>query len=221
MTKKIFYIIAVVALILGFAAGIGYEIMTDKTEVAPEANDSVVHFDFSEQRIGTQIYDVPKTLTLDAQYVAMNFEGDPLFYEATIILDNVVSDTTGIQPRPIAIKTVFQVGPKCVMCTHGIAPVGQTPSVKYEVYNDFYLECMPIELPVKMTLSEMFEALDRTNIVRPESNVVVLRKPLMPPFKGPYYFLGTTKTGFISVNTENGWVNFVSMGFGKPLGEWP
>lgn len=175
--------------------------------------------------VGVQFYDLEKVLTLDAQYVAAKY-GPAKFYEATIILDQKINDVEG-EAHPIYIKTVFQAGYKAIFCEHPTTPAGTDFITNYQEFDDFYLECMEMELPIKMTINQAIERLNQANTTKPASNVLVLRKPLMPPFGGPYYIAGTTKTGFISVNTETGDVHVLdtakldTVKLGTPLGEWP
>lgn len=223
MTKKVVYIVAVVCLVVGFLASVIYEGIT-KSEVTPTPteNDTIQVRSFTEPIIGVNFYDFERTLTLDAQYVTMKY-GENVFYEATVMLSNKLNDESLTEnPKPIYIKTVFQAGPKCIMIEHDVTPAGKSSVTKYSEYNDFYMECMAMELPIKMTLDGMLNRLNEANIIKPESNIVVLRKPLAPPFDGPYYFLGTRRTGFVSVNTETGDVHSITLNkLGKPLGEWP
>lgn len=223
MKKKVVFIVAVACLLIGFIASMIYNGINN-SEVTPPApeNDSVQVKSFTEPIIGVNYYDFEKTLTLDAEYVTMHY-GENVFYEATVMLSEKLTDE-GLDnnPKPIYIKTVFQAGPKCIMVEHEVTPAGMSSKTTYSEYDDFYMECMPIELPVKMTLDDMLNRLKQTDIVKPASNIVVLRKPLAPPFDGPYYFLGTRRTGFISVNTETGDVHSITLNkVGKPLGEWP
>lgn len=168
-----------------------------KKDAKTDETTEVISYD--DKLVGVGFYDVEKTLELDAEYMAMHYDKASL-YEVQLFLDDTVDSTA--EASVVRMKTIFQSGEKCVMVTHPTFAVGQEPKTIYEVHNGWWMECMPIEIPVKMGVSEMVTRLNEANIVKPHSNVVVLRKPLMPPFDKTLYIVGTLKSGFVSVNVD-------------------
>ena len=69
-----------------------------------------------------------------------------------------------------------------------------------------YLECLPIPLPVKMTLEEAEEKLQKSKYAG-TWEIVVLRAPLGPVKLPPLYIFTVEEQGYIAVNTWTGMVS--------------
>lgn len=191
--KKILFMMC-----MALVASISF-ISCDKGKKDDTKSNNVEVVSYTDGLVGVGAYDVERTLQLDAEYVAMHY-GDASLYEVILTLNEPADSIE--EAYVVHMKTIFQAGDKCIMADHPTFAVGKEPSIKYEVHDGWWMECMPIELPVKLNVSDMVIALNESNIVKPHSRTVVLRKPLVPPFKGTYYIVGTMKTGFVSVDVD-------------------
>lgn len=85
-------------------------------------------------------------------------------------------------------------------------------NVEIDTLYGHWLECVAmVKDSLSMTLAEATECLFESNdpnVVIPESNIVVMRTPIYPPFPTkPYFFFGTTR-GYVMVNSADGKIVF-------------
>ncbi len=192
-TAKVFVGVVLAAILVFLTAFI-----TSKYVKSGETEEATVQVeDLTQPAANVQTYDLEKVLTLDAEYMAMNYGDDYVFYCSNIVMNNYIDADGDIQP--VVITNVYQVGDVCVQINHDI-----NGNTKYLIVHDYWMQCQAINIPVAMNFNKAIDAFRKSNIVKPHTNVLVLRHPLNPKIKNPWYIAGTNKTGYIRVDVETG-----------------
>ena len=131
-------------------------------------------------------YDFEATYTEDYNKVAKEY-GDSSFY--FYFAQAWLSEKVDEMDEKISVDsmmTLFQVGDTVITFYHG-------DSLRVDKQVGQWCECMPIDLDsVCIPLTTALEDLRGMEITKPSSNLVVLRRPLYPPFDTyPYYMFGS------------------------------
>ena len=123
------------------------------------------------------------------------------FLLASMVLNGNVDTLDVADMKIVECATVYQAEDSCYIFRRVLGE-----DVVKEVYNDRWMECMPMvtEEP-KLSVKDALEVIHETNTVLPASDLVALRRPLYPPFyEDPMYAFGSIMTGFVYVNANTG-----------------
>ena len=214
----------VVALAVMFTLCISSCDKCSKTE-APEVVDTVA----TTEVVTTGELIVENAISLDRQYMFVNYGGDYRWFETCIVLKDFLDEEC--DGTITGISNVFQVVDKSEdgksYDVHVILGAHTPDTTVYEVKNAFWIEDMPLEEEaIQVTFAEAFEKLMETNCPKPHSQHVVLRKQVAPLDVNPQYIFGNMNE-VVFVDAVTGEVNLKNpafpeeMGFKMPLGEWP
>lgn len=213
--KRFFYLFTLIAVLsMGIASCDGCkneknEKSADSTEVV--TNDSVMV--------------VENVVGMDRQYMFTNYGKDYRWYETCIVLKDFLdgeNDGTITGVSNIFQKVFEKEGGAdviVVMFTH----VGD--STQIDVKDAFWVEDRPMnDDAIKVTFKEAYEKVMATNLPKPHSRHIVLRKEVGPLDANPQYIFGNSEAQ-IYVDAVTGEVTDKNPAypaeFNMPLGEWP
>lgn len=123
--------------------------------------------------------------------IALSITPEAVLYEASA------------RPGVRIIETIYRGNDEWPSLTIGVSANGLDSVQKN---TEPYLECLPIPLPVKMTLEEAEEKLQQSKYAG-TWEIVVLRAPLGPVKLPPLYIFTVEEQGYIAVNTWTGMVS--------------
>ena len=131
------------------------------------------------------------------------------FYYAQGNLSETV-DTMDENVSVVYMETLFQVNDTVVRFIHPEGAYDNPDSVIIEKTNGYWCECMPIYLnTIKVNFTSILDTLRQMEIIKPSSEIVVLRRPLYPPFdEYPYYMFGSVadfyQNTFVILSAKDG-----------------
>lgn len=121
------------------------------------------------------------------------------FYYAQALLNKNINEISTSQDVELTeVEVLFQKD-SAHITRYIYTPDG---NVDKSTFDGTWLECMVINpAEVGATLSEAIDLIGAMDCIKPSSNIVVMRCPLVPPFNvHPYYIFGTADC-FISINS--------------------
>lgn len=156
---------------------------------------AIVAFCACERKAKIEVKDivVENTISTDRQYMFLNYGKDYRWYESCVVYDNYLDADTTITIA--GVSNVFQVAVKMDEQSYDtkVVAIAHTKDnsgidVKEHAFwvGDFSLN----EEEVKLTFSNAFDRLMETNLPKPHSKYVVLRKELGPINANPQYIFG-------------------------------
>ena len=217
--KKIFMMLAIAfCLSLGFMS---CESCKKEKDATPEENKSEV--------VVKGELNVEHVTAADKQYMFTNYGGDYRWFESCVLLQDFLDEEN--DGAIAGVSNVFQVvnedeGGKSadvfvVLASH------VPDSTAYEVKQGFWVEDYPLnDEAIKVTFKDAYDKVMATNMPKPHSRHVVLRKEVGPVDANPQYIFGNTQAQ-IYVDAVTGDVSETNPafpeaeGFKMPLGEWP
>lgn len=217
--KKIFMMLAIAfCLSLGFTS---CDSCKKEKDATPEENKSEV--------VVKGELNVEHVTAADKQYMFTNYGGDYRWFESCILLQDFLDEEN--DGTIAGVSNVFQVvnedeGGKSADVFVVLA--AHTPdSTAYEVKQGFWVEDYPLnDEAIKVTFRDAYDKVMATNMPKPHSRHVVLRKEVGPVDANPQYIFGNTQAQ-IYVDAVTGDVSETNPafpeaeGFKMPLGEWP
>lgn len=149
--------------------------------------DSIVRYDY-EQMCG------------NVNYGNSDITEAPVFYEAQAWFDTTL-DVENINPNIVKLVTVFQYKDTCTRIFHMLVNGTQVDSI--EKINDFWLEdCSTVPYNQVSLDSAIYIARETGNM--PNTDFVVMRRPLFPPFPTENYFIFGNMASSICVDAKDG-----------------
>lgn len=217
--KKIFMMLAIAfCLSLGFTS---CDSCKKEKDATPDENKSEV--------VVKAELNVEHVTAADKQYMFTNYGGDYRWFESCILLQDFLDEEN--DGTIAGVSNVFQVvnedeGGKSADVF--VVLVAHTPdSTAYEVKQGFWVEDYPLnDEAIKVTFRDAYDKVMATNMPKPHSRHVVLRKEVGPVDANPQYIFGNTQAQ-IYVDAVTGDVSETNPafpeaeGFKMPLGEWP
>lgn len=170
---------------------------------------------------------VENLISMDREYMYMNYGGDYRWYETCILLNDYLDEDC--DGSFVGVSNVFQsvirydstsFDPFVVMFAH----TQDTSTI--EIVDSFWIEDYPInDEPIQLTYCDAFNRVMESNYPKPHSKHVVLREEIGPNACNPQYIFGNL-TYQIYVDAVTGDVTDESPAFKgfdlqMPLGEWP
>ena len=170
---------------------------------------------------------VEHMIALDREAMFMNYADDYRWFETCVQLNDWLDEECDGSFN--LVTNVFQT----VVARD--AGSYDTRVIKYQHINGetredtidgFWIEDLPLEEEtIKVTFAEAFEKVMETNLPKPHTHQVVLRKEVGPNPCNPQWIFGNLRSQ-IYVDAVTGEVSNVSPAFnglniGTPLGEWP
>lgn len=170
---------------------------------------------------------VERTISMDKEYMYLNYGGDYRFYESCIKLVDFLDEECDGSVAGVA--NVFQAivyddGTSFDTEVVSIAHKGDAASA--ESKHGFWIEDDPIlDGDIVLTYQDAFQRIQEVNYPKPHSQNCIIRKPLGPKDCNAQYVFGNLReqlwvdavTG--EVRTSN--PAFEGFNMGTPLGEWP
>ena len=165
-------------------------------------------------------------ITADFEKMTADYQDNFCWFESTILLNNFLDEEN--DGKISEIVNVFQsvvekekgFDTEVVMFTHKDAVT------EVDVIHSFWVEDFPmVKDSIKVDFKQAFDNVMKTNMPKPHSRYVVLRKQIGPKPCNPQYIFGNSKQQ-IYVDAVTGDVSdknpvFDGSGFTMPLGEWP
>lgn len=144
----------------------------------------------------------PKTVvsfldTLKADYenvVAQHDSAVVMFYEAQCQLTANVSDRADVTLEEY--MDVIQCDSVVFTATRNVP----AQTVVYDSVNGYWMEDLVVNLDTICDITVAIEALYKSDMVLPESNLVTLRRPLYKEDYNPLYIFGSTNTKYVAVD---------------------
>lgn len=213
LMKKVFGFLAIFLLSLGIAAC---------TCSHNEAQEEVAPVEIVDS-LGVN---VEKTVSLDKEFMFLNYGSDYRWFETCILLDEFLDEecdgsVAGVSNVFQAIQTKDEaIDVYVVLSSHTLE------ASTIEVVHTFWVEDLPMnEELIKLTYKDAFDRVMATNYPKPHSQHVVLRKELGPKVSNPQYIFGNNSAQ-LYVDAVTGEVKdtnpvFEGLNLGTPLGEWP
>lgn len=134
---------------------------------------------------------VENVVSVDKEYMFLNYNGDYKWYETCIVLkDYLDEDNDGTVN---GVSNIFQVQREVgagmdvnvVMLTH----VGDTTDI--QIAHTFWVEDFPLNNEdIKVTFKEAYDTIMQVNLPKPHSRQIVLRKEVGPIVANPQYIFG-------------------------------
>ena len=184
--KKIFMMLAIAfCLSLGFTS---CDSCKKEKDATPEENKSEV--------VVKGELNVEHVTAADKQYMFTNYGGDYRWFESCILLQDFLDEEN--DGTIAGVSNVFQVvnedeGGKSADVFVVLA--AHTPdSTAYEVKQGFWVEDYPLnDEAIKVTFRDAYDKVMATNMPKPHSRHVVLRKEVGPVDANPQYIFGNTQ----------------------------
>lgn len=192
-----------------------------------KAENETVVVDTTEVVSQSPQLNVEQTVSLDRQYMYMNWSEDYRWFETCIVLQDFLDEEN--DGTITGISNVFQVVEESGngADVHVILASHTPDTTAYDVKHAFWVEDYPLnEEVITVTFEQAYEKLMATNCPKPHSKHVVLRKQVGPVDANPQYIFGNmNEVVFVDattgdVSTENPCFP-EEKGFKMPLGEWP
>lgn len=170
---------------------------------------------------------VENIVSVDREYMYLNYGGDYRWFETCILLKNFLDEENNGEIA--GISDVFQVisdeddrgaDVNVILISH--TENADTVDVKHAFWvGDSPLNAEAILIPFE----KAYELLQQVNLPKPHSRHCVLRKEVGPVDANPQYVFGNTQAQ-LYVDAVTGEVSeenpaFKGFGFKMPLGEWP
>lgn len=167
------------------------------------------------------------TISVDREYMFLNYGSDYRWYESQILLNNYLDEEN--DGSIAEITNVFQAivdhsedgqsfDTRVIMITH------RADSTEILVKDGFWIEDYSLnEEAITVTYAEAYEKVLEVNYPKPHSKHCVLRSEIGPKPANAQYIFGNLRYQ-LYVDATTGEVTDKSPafnGFGKPLGEWP
>lgn len=217
--KKIFMMLAIAfCLSLGF---ISCESCKKDKDTTPESEQSEV--------VVNSELNVEHVTAADKQYMFTNYGGDYRWFESCILLQDFLDEEN--DGTVAGVSNVFQVVNQDESGKSAdvfVVLAAHTPdSTAYEVKKGFWVEDFPLnDEAITVTFKDAYDKIMATNMPKPHSRHVVLRKEVGPVDANPQYIFGNSEAQ-IYVDAVTGDVSETNpafpeaKGFKMPLGEWP
>lgn len=169
---------------------------------------------------------VENTISMDRQYMFMNYGNDYRWFETCIVLGSYLDEEC--DGSIVAVSNVFQYVKEreksadvyVVISSHTLE------GSSIEVKHDFWIEDYPMnDDAVKVSFMQAYENIMACNCPKPHSKNVVLRKMVGPVAANPQWIFGNLRHQ-VYVDAVTGEVSTKNPSFpegyvGGPLGEWP
>lgn len=159
-------------------------------------------------KVAEPINNIEDSLTVDSTSLANDYAkvfaltGDSTikFYESQITLDSSLTADNAANPKAVSVVNIFQVADTVWSITHR---VGEAPSIDHE--GGFWLEDLPVNISrVNLSLDSALTRLYQADIVKPNTHMCVLRRPLYRTlYIDAFYIFGNIGAGFVSVDCNN------------------
>ncbi|MGM9778946.1 MAG: hypothetical protein ACI3ZD_11525 [Prevotella sp.] len=151
-------------------------------------------------------YNFEEVVKVDNEFVLTKYESS-VFFEVDAVLDGYIDEATELNVQEI--KTIFQDYKKkpSVIIVLREGAYGENPAIS--TLNTLWMDCLPIKLPLTLTLQQAIDKVKEANIKLPHSNIVVLKNPFRPEADSPLYIFGQNSTGYVSVNAVTGEVSVI------------
>ena len=151
-------------------------------------------------------YNFEEVVKVDNEVVLTKYESS-VFFEVDAVLDGYIDEATELNVQEI--KTIFQDYKKkpSVIIVLREGAYGEDPAIS--TLNTLWMDCLPIKLPLTLTLQQAIDKIKEANIKLPHSNIVVLKNPFRPEADSPLYIFGQNSTGYVAVNAVTGEVSVI------------
>lgn len=171
---------------------------------------------------------VENIVAADRESMYLNYAKNYRWYETCILLENYLDEEN--DGSIVGISNIFQMiteegagfDTKVVMFSH------TNNSNVVDVKDGFWVEDFPLnEDSIVITYKQAYERIMQANLPKPHSKHVVLRKEIGPISCNPQYIFGNNKSQIYvdaitgAVTDKSPAFSSDSLGFQKPLGEWP
>lgn len=177
----------------------------------------------TEEPVVTTILNVERAISMDKEYMTLNYGGDYRWYETCILMKDFMDEETTGEVK--GITSIFQVvrehagggaDTKVIMISH------TKNADTIEVIDGFWVEDFPMNTEeINLTYIDAFNRAMETNCIKPHSQHCVLRKEVGPKNTNVQYIFGNRRCQ-VYVDAVTGDVsNHDPVFINGPLGEWP
>ena len=192
--KKILSIICIMLMALVSLVSCDQKCTNGKVPVPPDSC-------LTEAEYTGNGYNFEEVVNVDNDFVLNKYES-AVFFEVDAVLDGYVDEETELNVQEI--KTIFHDYKKkpSVIIVLREGAYGEYPAISK--LNTVLMDCLPIKLPLELTLQQAIGKLKESDIKLPHSDIVVLKNPLRPEADSPLYIFGQNSTGYVAVDAVTG-----------------
>lgn len=192
--KKIFSIMCLMLMALVSLVSCDQKCTNGKVPVPPDSC-------LTETETPVNGYNFEEVVKVDNDFVLNKYES-AVFFGVDAVLDGYIDEATELNVQEI--KTIFHDYKKKPSVIIVLREGEYGESTEMSSLNTLWMDCLPIKLPLELTLQQAIDKLKESNIKLPHSNIVVLKNPFRPKANSPLYIFGHNSTGYVSVDAVTG-----------------